>query len=98
MSTTVFWSLGYFRQQGYRITAYCEQHGPEPMCRHSADVDLDKAIAKFGPDFIISDAYPRFIASLKCAKCGSRQVSIQIGNPPNPVVTPAVPVWLMPGK
>lgn len=95
---TVHWSLGYFREHGYTITAYCEQHGPEPMCRHSADVDLDKAIAKFGPDFIISSDHARFCRALPCSKCGSRQVSIQIGNPPNPPITHTVPVWLMPGK
>lgn len=91
---TVFWSLGYFREQGHTITAYCEQHGPEPMCRHSAEIDLDKAIERFGPDFIVAQGYARFIASLKCTNCGSRQISIQIGNPVIEHVTPARPVWL----
>lgn len=94
---TVHWSLGYFLEQGYTITAYCEQHGPEPMCRHSAPVDLSKAIEVFGADFIIPNAYARFVGSLKCAKCGSKQISIRIGNPPAPVIGRTVPVWLMQG-
>lgn len=91
---TVHWSLGYFKEHGHKITAYCEQNGPEPRCRHSAVVDIDKAIAKFGPDFIVPHAYARFVGSLKCAKCGSKQISIQIGNPDKVDTTPAVPVWL----
>lgn len=96
--STVYWSLGYFKEHGYTITAYCEQHGPEPMCRHSAPVDIDKAIEVFGSDFIIPDAYARFVGALKCARCGSKQISIRIGSPPNPPIARTVPVWLMAGR
>lgn len=78
---TVHWSLGYFKERGYGIKAYCEQPGPEPMCRHSAPVDIDKAIAVFGADFVIPHDRPRFLRSLKCAHCGSRQIGIQIVQP-----------------
>lgn len=91
---TVHWSLGYFKEHGHTVTAYCEQQTAEPMCRHSANVDLDKAIEKFGADFIIPKDYARFVRSLKCTKCGSRQISIRIGNPAAVDVAPAVPVWL----
>lgn len=95
---TVHWSLGYFKEHGHTVTAYCEQHGQEPRCRHSAIVDIDKAIEKFGADFVIPDAYAKFVGSLKCAKCGSKQISIQIGNGEGRDVTPALPVWLMRGR
>lgn len=52
------------------------------MCRHSAPVDLDKAIAVFGADFVIPNDRPRFLRRLKCARCGSKQVGIQIADPP----------------
>lgn len=95
---TVHWSLGYLREHGHTITAYCEQHGPEPMCRHYAPVDIDKAIERFGADFLIPDSYARFVGSLRCAKCGSKQISIQIGSAANPNIGHTVPVWLMPGR
>jgi hypothetical protein len=95
---TVHWSLGYLREHGHTITAYCEQHGPEPMCRHSAPVDIDKAIERFGADFVVPDAYARFVGSLKCTKCGSKRISIQIGSPSSPPIGHTVPVWLMPGR
>lgn len=91
---TVHWSLGYFKEHGHKITAYCEQPGPIPMCRHSAVIDLDKAIERFGPDFIVPNAYARFVGSLKCAKCGSKQISLQFSAPEKVDVTPAQPVWL----
>lgn len=95
---TVHWSLGYFLEHGHTITAYCEQHGQEPHCRHSAEVDIGKAIEKFGPDFIVPNDYRRFVGSLRCEKCGSKQVSIQIGNGATAGGPNAVPVWLMPGR
>lgn len=91
---TVHWSLGYFKEHGYTITAYCEQPGPEPMCRHSAVVDLDKIIEVFGGDFIVPHDYGRFVGSLRCAKCGSKRISIQIGGPATVDVSPAKPAWL----
>ena len=95
---TLFWSIGYFREHGHTITAYCEQDGPEPMCRHSAEVDLDKAIEVFGADFIIPNAYARFVGALRCDRCGSKQISIQIGSACSPPTGRAVPVWLMQGR
>lgn len=95
---TVHWSLGYFREHGHSITAYCEAPGPEPMCRHSAPVDLDKAIEVFGADFVISSDHARFCRSLPCSKCSSRQVSIILTAPVAPPIGHTVPVWLMPGR
>ena len=95
---TVHWSLGYFKEHGHTVTAYCEQHGQEPRCRHSAQVDIDKAIEKFGADFIIPNDYRRFVGSLRCANCGSKEISIQIGNGAKASTTWTPPVWLRQGS
>jgi hypothetical protein len=82
MSEPVHWSLGYFKAQGYSITAYCDELLPGGLpCGHSARLDLDALIATLGPDFRVVEQRERFLASLKCARCNSRRVSIQLGSP-----------------
>lgn len=69
------WSLAYLQQTGHGITAYCEA---TTGCSHYAPLDLDKLISAFGADFVVTEERDRLIRSLRCARCGSRSVTIGI--------------------
>lgn len=80
----IHFSLAYTKAEGYRLTAFCQTQPPrgEIPCRHSQELDWDKLIEVFGEDFVIPKERPRFLAALKCSKCGGRDVEI-IMTPPS---------------
>lgn len=79
----VHWSLSYLRDKGYGLTAFCGNQN----CRHSQDLDWNKLIEAFGPDFVIPNAYDRFISRLKCSDCGGRRITIILCPPTERVQT-----------
>lgn len=74
MAAPVFWSLGYFREEGYSIGIFC----PEG---HGAELDLETAIARFGPALVATDHRDRFLAAFKCRICGKPGHSLTIQPP-----------------
>lgn len=75
------WSLGYFRQHGYGVLAFCQAGGPPPRCTHSAQLDIDQLIETFGEGFIIPNDRALFLSKLSCSNCGSKSIGIQITLP-----------------
>jgi len=68
--TSAVWTFAELVAARYRVTAYCGVQS----CVHSQDLDLEALSARFGPDApaMADDIKPK----LRCAKCGSRDVSL----------------------
>jgi hypothetical protein len=88
-------TIGDFKQQGYRITAYClHQYGGIP-CNHSAEVDLDVLEKRFGADWsLYGENRLTLMALLRCKSCGGRDIQLQV-SPGNTGL--AAPVGLQTG-
>jgi len=76
-------SLAYLKSEGYKLHAHCEAQPPKGQnpCRHSQQLDWDKLIEAFGPDFVIPRQRDFFLSKLRCSKCGSKKVGIIMGAP-----------------
>lgn len=71
----VHFSLAYLKANGYKVSVFCANV-------HGAQIDLDKAIERFGPDFRIVDNRAEFLASFRCKTCGQPAHDINLA-PPN---------------
>lgn len=71
-------TLQSYREGRYGLWASC---AAGPTCTHFADLDLDRLIARFGPDFDVVARKPELLDHLRCSRCGSRQVEIRIAAP-----------------
>lgn len=67
--------LGPMREYGYSLTAFCE------ACGHSAKVDLDKLIERFGLSFDTVDNRAQLLRALKCSKCEGRKMDLRLHGP-----------------
>lgn len=74
--------LGDLKAQRYTITSYCVSDHLT-FCTHSATLDLDVLIERFGADFEIAHRHAWFLSHLRCARCGRRSAEIRIGGPPH---------------
>lgn len=71
-------TLESYRTGGYGLWASC---AAGPSCTHFADLDLDRLIDRFGPDFDVIDRKSELLARLRCRRCGSDQVELRIAAP-----------------
>ena len=71
-------TLGALREGGYRLFAHCEI---DHTCLHSAVLDLDVLIERFGEDFPFIDRRDELARALVCARCGRRGAVIRLHPP-----------------
>lgn len=64
------WTVQKLIDAGMTVTAYCR----EEACNHSANVDLERLMARLGPDAeaMADNLVPR----LKCDACGGKRVGL----------------------
>lgn len=74
-------TLESYRQGPYRLWASCSI---DHRCSHFADLDIDRLIARLGPDFDAVANGDQLAASLSCSKCGRKGVEIRVGNRKSP--------------
>jgi hypothetical protein len=74
LTDPVFWSLGFFRAEGYAVTVGCPNG-------HAAEVDLDKAIALLGAELRVVEDRARFLGAWRCRACGARGHDLTIQPP-----------------
>jgi hypothetical protein len=58
----VNWSLAYFRAKGDKISVFCPNG-------HGRQIDIDAAIERFGPDFLIVPNRAKFLRAFRCTTC-----------------------------
>ena len=61
--------LQVLADRGNQLQAYCR-------CGHFAAVNLEVAIARFGPEFNTVDGREQLLASLRCSACGNRPIDL----------------------
>lgn len=69
-------SLAHSKANGERIWIHCETWAPGTVCNHSAQLDWDDLINRFGPDFIIPKARSYFLSQFHCSKCGGKDLGL----------------------
>lgn len=71
-------TLADYQAGDYRLWASCEI---DHTCRHSAGLDLDVLIERFGADFDVVKRRAELVAVLRCGKCGRKGVQIRLSPP-----------------
>lgn len=78
MASSSLETLQDLKNARYRLWASCEI---DERCYHSAVVDIDALIARFGPGFPFVDRRADMLASLVCSKCGRKGMQTRIAAP-----------------
>lgn len=78
MASLTLDTLQKLRDGHYTIWAACEI---DARCYHSAALDLDALIARFGPNFPFVDRRADLLASLVCSQCGRKGMQTRIAAP-----------------
>lgn len=87
-------SLRNLYENGFTINFYCTAYLKDlgRPCNHGGQVDMQSLIQRFGWDFEISERRAWFLRHFVCSKCGARETTLRIQNPPHKP-DPTVWVW-----
>jgi hypothetical protein len=67
--------LGTMRARGFGLTAHCMG------CLHYGPLDLERLIARFGPEFNSVDGHEHILAVSRCARCGGKALELRLRAP-----------------
>lgn len=72
-------------EHGFRLNVYCQARDPETgqPCYHHAEISVPSLIQRFGWEFEISSRHKWFLRQFVCARCGAREATVRIQNPPH---------------
>jgi len=65
-------TLGALLDHHFRLSIYCGNQ----FCRHSAKLDLEALVERFGRDFVTVGKPNPLAARMVCSKCGSKDLGL----------------------
>lgn len=79
-------TLQSYKDHGIRLWASCTAMlTASRPCNHSAELDLDSLIKRFGPDFDVVNRRAELLSSLTCSSCGRKGTcEIRLSAPTKP--------------